>query len=77
MLAGLVSQVTTVPRGMSAVRDDPLPGAAISVLDYPEFGQTLTRADGMFDLAVNGGGQITLHYAAEGFLPAQRAIVAP
>jgi sugar lactone lactonase YvrE len=47
------------------------------VLGHPEFGQTLTRADGMFDLAVNGGGQLTVRYEAEGFLPAQRAVVAP
>jgi len=67
-----------VLRGRVLTRDNqPLPGVAISVLDHPEFGKTLTRADGMFDLAVNGGGQITLRYEKEGFLAAQRAIVAP
>ena len=37
----------------------PLPGVIITVLNHPEFGQTLSRADGMFDMAVNGGGPLT------------------
>ena len=40
-----------------------LPGVTLTVLAHPEFGQTLSRADGMFDLAVNGGGVLTLSYA--------------
>ncbi|MBE2232838.1 MAG: hypothetical protein IAE85_05030, partial [Anaerolinea sp.] len=54
-----------------------LPGVRISILGHGEFGQTLTRADGMFDLAVNGGGHLTVRYEKTGFLPGQRAIVAP
>ena len=50
----------------------PLAGVTITILGHPEFGQTLTRADGMFDLAVNGGGQLTIHYEKAGVLPAQR-----
>ena len=57
--------------------DQPLSGVAITVLDHPEFGQTLSRADGAFDLAVNGGGQLTVRYDKVGFLPVQRAINAP
>ena len=48
----------------------PLPGAVISILDHPEFGQTLSRADGRFDLAVNGGGILTVNYEKAGYLPA-------
>jgi RHS repeat-associated protein len=67
-----------VLRGKVTTRDGAaLPGVRISVLGHSEFGHTLTREDGMFDLAVNGGGQLTVRYEAEGFLPAQRAIVAP
>src|SRR5262249_17425699 len=40
----------------------PLPGVTITILNHPEFGQTLSRADGMFDLAVNGGGFLTINY---------------
>jgi hypothetical protein len=57
--------------------EQPLPGVRISVLGHPEFGQTLSRADGMFDLAVNGGGELTLKYEKSGFLPSQRAVEAP
>ena len=34
----------------------PLAGVGITALGHPEFGRTQSRADGMFDLAVNGGG---------------------
>ncbi len=67
-----------VLRGRVITRDgQPLPGVTISVLDHPEFGQTLSRADGLFDLAVNGGGPLTVVYAKEGHLPAQRHVQAP
>jgi RHS repeat-associated protein len=55
----------------------PLSGVTISILAHPEFGQTLSRADGAFDLAVNGGGGLTVNYRKTGFLAVQRAIVAP
>ena len=35
------------------------------------------RADGAFDLAVNGGGRVTVDYQKEGYLPVQRQILAP
>src|SRR5690606_34911732 len=34
----------------------PLPNVVVSIKDHPELGQTRSRADGMFDLVVNGGG---------------------
>jgi len=39
-----------------------MPGVKISILNHPEFGQTLSRADGKFDLVVNGGGPVVVHY---------------
>ena len=50
----------------------PLPGATVSVWKHPEFGHTVSRADGYFDLAANGGGQVTLTYELGGYLPARR-----
>ena len=58
-------------------QDKPLPGVTITILGHPEFGQTLSRADGRFDMAVNGGGQLILRYAKGGYLPAQRHVNAP
>jgi RHS repeat-associated protein len=55
----------------------PLEGVLIRVLDHPEFGQTLSRSDGAFDLVVNGGGPLTLDYAKSGFLPVQRRVQVP
>lgn len=54
--------------------NQPLPGVTITVLNHPEFGQTLSRADGRFDMAVNGGGLLTGNYRKGGFLPAQRQV---
>ncbi len=62
------------------VRDragEPIPGVAVTVLGQPWLGATRTRPDGVFDLAVNGGGLVTVDYRAAGYLPAQRQVDAP
>jgi len=67
-----------VVRGRVLARDhQPLSGVTLSIKDHPEFGQTLSRADGMFDMAVNGGGLLTIHYEKPGYLPAQRQVQTP
>jgi len=52
----------------------PLSGVTITVHQHPEFGQTVSRADGMFDLAVNGGGLLVVNYDKAGYLPLQRKV---
>lgn len=52
----------------------PLAGVKISVVGHDELGWTLTRTDGLFDLVVNGGQQLTFSYAKDGFLVAQRSL---
>ena len=52
-------------------------GVRISVLGHPEFGQTFSRTDGAYDLAVNGGAPATLSFALAGFLPVQRQVPTP
>ena len=67
-----------VIKGKTMERDgEALPGVEISVQGRPEFGTTLSRADGLFDLAVNGGETLVLDYQKSGFLPAQRQVQAP
>jgi YD repeat-containing protein len=67
-----------VLRGKVTERDgEALSGVRVTVLDHPEFGQTLTREDGMFDLAVNGGGLLTVRYEKAGFLMVQRRLEVP
>jgi hypothetical protein len=54
----------------------PIPDVHVSVLEHPEFGYTLTRESGAFDMAVLGGGRLTVAYEMPGFLPAQRWVEA-
>jgi RHS repeat-associated protein len=56
---------------------DALPGVSITILSHPEFGATLSRADGLFDLAVNGGGQLTVQYQHDAYLTVQRQVQTP
>jgi len=53
---------------------NPLPGVTISVVGSPQLGQTISRADGKFDLAVNGGGTVSVNYQLTGYLTSQRSI---
>lgn len=55
----------------------PVPGVTITIHNHPEYGQTRSRADGMFDMVVNGGSVLTINYAHEGMLPVQRKLKAP
>ncbi len=72
------AQRVAILRGRVVDRNgEPLAGVHISVLDHPEYGGTASRADGAFDLAVNGGGPLTVDYDKEGYLPAQRQAVVP
>ena len=57
--------------------NSPLAGVFIEVVGHPEFGQTQSRTDGMFDLVVNGGGVLTVNYRKTGYLPAQRKVDVP
>ena len=67
-----------VLRGVVTTRDGAvLPGVTVTILNHPEFGQTVTRANGAYDLAVNGGGLLTINYAATGFLSAQKQVSVP
>ena len=58
-------------------QDNPLAGVRITILQEPDFGQTLSREDGMFDFALNGGKTFTVNYEKEGFLTVQRDIEVP
>jgi RHS repeat-associated protein len=49
-------------------------GVRISADGHPELGSTFTRADGRFDFAVNGGGNLVLRYAKSGYLRLERRL---
>lgn len=65
----------SVLRGRVLLRDGTaLSGVKVSILNHSEFGQTLSRADGTFDVAANGGGQLVVKYDKDGYLPVQRSV---
>ena len=67
-----------VIRGKVMTREGlPLSGVSVTILNHPEYGRTLTRDDGIFDLVVNGGGPLIVNYQKEGHLPAQRQVNVP
>ncbi|KRE82401.1 hypothetical protein ASG89_14170 [Paenibacillus sp. Soil766] len=55
----------------------PLSGVKITILDHPDWGYTRTRADGHFDLAVNGGGHLIVIYDKDGYMSIQRKTNVP
>lgn len=77
--AGTISPIrVAVIRGRVLDRQNqPLVGVTLTIKDHPELGQTLSRADGRFDLAVNGGGLLTVNYQKPGHLPVQRQANVP
>jgi YD repeat-containing protein len=67
-----------VIRGRVLNRDGlALRGVRVSIRGHAELGWTLSRADGAFDLAVNGGGSLVVEYTKNRFLPAHRSVHAP
>ena len=67
-----------VLRGQVRRRDGaPLSGVTITIAGHPEYGSTLTRADGLFDIAVNGGGVLTVRYEKAPYLLVQRQVQTP
>jgi hypothetical protein len=74
----ILAHRAAVVRGkVSQTGGGPLQGVTVSILNRPDYGTTLSRVDGMFDLAVNGGGPITVQYEKAGFLPVQRQAGVP
>jgi RHS repeat-associated protein len=71
----IASHAMTVVRGRVLARDgEPLVGVRITPKDQPAVGHTVSRADGLFDLAVNGGAGVTIQYTRAGYLPSQRIV---
>ena len=54
-----------------------LPGARVSVAGHPEYGETRTREDGSYDLAVNGGGEGVVVFERPGYLKVERRVELP
>jgi RHS repeat-associated protein len=73
-----VAQHEAIIRGSVTLADNtPLSGVTVSVLNHPEFGETLTQSDGSYNLALNGGGLLTLSYSLAGFPNVERTLNVP
>lgn len=79
-----VAMGTIVPERAAVIRGSvtdrttaALAGAIVSIAGRPEYGFTLTRADGWYDLAVNGGEPLTVRYEKAGYLPIDRTVEIP
>ena len=63
----------SVVRGRVFARDyGPIPNVAVRVLGHPEYGSAKTRADGAFDMVVNGGAEYTMRFTKARYLESQR-----
>ncbi len=71
----IVPERVSVVRGRVLDGDGrPMFGAAVTVHGHPEFGETMSRADGWYDLAVNGNADLTLEFSAPSVISAFRTI---
>jgi RHS repeat-associated protein len=74
----IVVQRAAVLKGHVLTREgQPLAGVKVHVAHHPELGSTQSQPDGTFNLVVNGGGLLCIHYQKAGFLPLCRFINAP
>ena len=55
----------------------PASGTVISVVAHPEYGQTMSRQDGNFNLVINGGEAVTIDYETSGYFTTQRTVTCP
>ncbi|XP_023229639.1 teneurin-m-like isoform X2 [Centruroides sculpturatus] len=71
------SRVAVVRGRVISREGNGLTGLRVSVATDPQFGFTLTRSDGWFDILVNGGGAITLQFQRNPFHPIKRTVMVP
>ncbi|XP_019901680.3 teneurin-3 isoform X3 [Esox lucius] len=72
------SSLASVVRGQVLTGDaTPLIGVNVSFRDNPEYGYTITRQDGMFDLLANGGAALTLRLERAPFPIMHRTVWLP
>ena len=71
----ILPQRISIVRGRVLTPDgSPLPGVTVDVVGHPELGHTLSRNDGQFDLAINGGQDRRLRFAFAGCPTVQRPV---
>jgi len=70
-----VAQQAAVIRGVTVGRDyGAIGNVKVQILGHQEFGSTVSRSDGQFDLLVNGGGPLTVRFTKAGYVETQRTV---
>ncbi len=83
VIRGQVFQLDSSAQDPENAPPIPLKDAIVTILGHDDpagpgyYGQTLTRDDGFYDMAVNGGGQLTINISKAGYLPSQRKVDVP
>jgi RHS repeat-associated protein len=67
-------QVASIHGVVKDINGQPISGVKVSIHNHQEYGYTLTRNSGQFDLVVNGGAHLTLSYEKQGYFPVHRLI---
>uniref|UniRef100_A0AAY4E7C7 Teneurin-2 n=1 Tax=Denticeps clupeoides TaxID=299321 RepID=A0AAY4E7C7_9TELE len=72
------ASLASLIRGQVLTTDGtPLVGVNVTFVKYPQYGYTLTRQDGTFDLIANGGASLTLRFERAPFLSQERTVWLP
>ncbi|XP_028838153.1 teneurin-2 isoform X4 [Denticeps clupeoides] len=72
------TSLASLIRGQVLTTDGtPLVGVNVTFVNYPQYGYTMTRQDGTFDLLANGGAAVTLHFERAPFLSQERTVWLP
>ncbi|XP_037506550.1 teneurin-m isoform X1 [Rhipicephalus sanguineus] len=71
------SRVSVIRGRVTGKEGNGIVGIRVSVATDPQFGFTLTRNDGWFDILVNGGGAVTLQFQRNPFHPIKRTVLVP
>ncbi len=58
----------------SSREGNPLSGVTVRIVGHPELGYTVSRANGLYDMAVAGGASLTLSFTKTGLFPAARQV---
>ncbi len=70
-------RVAVIRGAVKDTSDQGIGGVTVSILGMPDLGRTTTRADGAYDIAVNGGAVVKVFFEKEGFLPVKRQVKVP
>ncbi len=67
---------SVIKGALATANGQPVSGAQVTILGASQYGSTVSRADGAYDMVVNGGTPLTIAFTKSGYLPVQRHVTA-